>query len=93
MKKVLLFLAVSSSSLCFADRIPSGDCSRAAGMVASKLAAHSKTAVTIDYSADNAAIAKTCQQAIQKQNSALTVTLNQDADTKKTGEFEFKPTK
>lgn len=80
MKKLLVVL-LAASSLAYAANSSAptagGDCSNIAQKVTDKLASHNRTEVTLNYSADQAAKAKTCQAAILAKNSALKVNLNQ----------------
>lgn len=80
--KKLLLLLLAYSSIAYAD----SGCSDIAQKVVDKLASHSKTSVTLNYSADKAQQAQTCKTAILAKNSALTVNLNQVDGTDK---FKF----
>ena len=81
MKKLLVML-LAASSLAYAANssapaAANADCSKIAQKVTDKLASHNRTEVTLNYSADQAAKAKTCQAAILAKNGALKVNLNQ----------------
>lgn len=82
MKKLLLIL-FASTSLAYAD---GGDCTKVAQKVVDKLESHSRTSVTINYSADKASQAQICKSAILAKNPVITVTLNQIDGTNK---FKF----
>lgn len=71
-KLILLIILFSSSILSYAD-----DCSKPADKVISKLSAHNKTSVTINYSADKADWAETCKKAILDRNNKITINMNQ----------------
>jgi hypothetical protein len=80
MKKLLVVLLAASGIAYAANSsapAANADCSKIAQKVTDKLASHNRTEVTLNYSADQAAKAKTCQAAILAKNSALKVNLNQ----------------
>ncbi len=85
MKKLLVIL-LAASSLAYATESSApaagSNCSKIAQKVTDKLASHNRTEVTLNYSADQAAKAKTCQAAILlAKNGALKVNLNQVSGT------------
>lgn len=53
------------------------ECSKQADKVINKLAAHNRTSVTINYSADKSDWAQTCKSTILAKNAQLNVNLNQ----------------